>query len=262
MSMRLIWMFVLVACLIGGALLASESKVDAIPLSTLVGGNGMIQQGNTLFSHFVFSRDDLGGNPPPVDANGIEVESMAVQGPDGLRQGLRFTGPFVANNSTNEFTGATVGIGFHVDVTDGSLLNAAHVSVDQASFTGEGAALLLVGSDRFQVGHAFTAADPASSVIADAFLSSKVSSERIIAALAFATGGFQGQPSVGAATIGSLGISFSQLQEENGNTIPVPFAAQPTSTSSIPEPSSLLLVFSGTMVLGFWRWFIAAILQH
>jgi hypothetical protein len=255
MSIRLIWV-VMVACIVGG-----ESEADAIPLSTLIGGNVVIQEGNTLFSHFVFSRDNLGGNPPPLDANGIEVESMAAQGPDGLRQGLRFTGPFVATNSTNEFTGATVGIGFHVDVIDGSLLNAAHVIVEQASLTGEGAALLLVGSNQFQVAHSFTAADPPSSVIADAFLSSKVSSEHVIAVLAFATGGFQGQPSVGAATIGSLGISFSQLQEENGNTIPVPFAAQPTSTSSIPEPSSLLLVFSGTVVLGFWRSIAAILLQ-
>jgi hypothetical protein len=229
----------------------TASHVDAIPLMALLGENGAIQQGNILFSGFIFFRNDLGGNPPPTDANNIDVQGITAEEEQGVRYGLKVTGPFVANSQGNQFTGATIGIGFDVHITDPAfLIDEAHTTLD-GSFTGEGAAVLLVGSDHFQIGEIFDANNPVILAGSSPHLTSHVSSDRVVTALAFASGEFQGQPTFGTASIRSFEITFSQVA--SGESLPG-FTSGPTSSSAIPEPTSVFLFASGIIALGFRHW--------
>ena len=232
-------------------LIASGSEVSAIPLTALIAGNGGIQQGNTVFSSFIFSREDLGGNPLPVDASGIDVQGITAQGEHGSRHGLKVTGPFVANSAANQFTGATIGIGFHVNLTDDAfLLHEAHTTLD-GTFTGEGAAVYLLASDHFQIFQNLNAASPGVLTSSDALLTSDVPSDSVVAALAYASGEFQGQPTLGTANVRSFEITFSQVA--SGENLPG-VTSGPTSSSAIPEPTSVFLLASGIIALGFRLW--------
>jgi len=214
----------------------TASRVDAIPLSDLIGSNGTITVDDKIFSNFslVVNREDLDPDTPgfqndsgPLSAAGISVTGTSI---NPTHQMLTFSGTFFAGFGEGGGAGAAdYLIGYTVSTTNGLPL----IHDIELSFNGVVTAPLAFANVAEQ---AFVGGN----LVGTTFVNTP--SNLGTNSLILAGGPFT-----------SVDIQKNiQLVAQAGGQVSVSAINQTISQVSVPEPTSLLLLGAGLAAMGAW----------
>ncbi len=228
------------------------SSVQAVSLSTLASADGSILQGDKAFSNFgFFPANPFGvGNVTPASYGGIDVQGITSSG----EPGLRFSGPFTATFTPGgSLALTTFHLSFDVNVTDPTMLihDVRHAYVVTHSGVGSQTRNVTVDTNVRSCPFVlcvnpgqFDSVGPSSSLLPIALHPSPtaVNSNVLLPS------------NVNFLRVDlDIFLQAGSLGETAAQSVSLPFIDVTFSQTAIPEPTTILLMASGLVGLGWAR---------